>query len=65
MKSGEKFNEKYPVGTPTRADIENTINNDYIRWEMRDCSHEIWWRSINSDITTPARDKLQSMGIHI
>lgn len=63
VKSG--FNKKYPLGTPQRDKIEDSIVNDYIQTEMRYCSNEIWRRSINSDNTTPECDKLQNLGVHI
>lgn len=64
VESSNEFDEKYPLGSHARADIENTITKDYIRMLRHDCHYEQQRRSRRRDFPTPQCDKLQSLGMH-
>ncbi|GKF16426.1 chaperone protein DnaJ 49, partial [Tanacetum coccineum] len=59
-----EFDEKYPLGSRARADIESTITKDYICMLRRDCRYEQQRRSRRRDFPTPQCDRLQSLGMH-
>ncbi|PWA55408.1 chaperone protein dnaJ 49 [Artemisia annua] len=59
------FNEKYPVGTSARADIEYKVINDYIKMVQEYCNDELRWHSQRPEFPTPACDKLQPFRTHI
>ncbi|GJV98422.1 chaperone protein DnaJ 49 [Tanacetum coccineum] len=64
VESVNEFDEKYPLGSRARADIENTITKDYMHMLRRDCYYEQRRRSLRRDFPTPQCDKLQSLGMH-
>ncbi|PWA99238.1 chaperone protein dnaJ 49 [Artemisia annua] len=64
VESSNEFDEKYPLGSRARADIENTITKDYICMLRHDCYYEQRRRSQRRDFPTPQCDKLQSLGMH-
>ncbi|GKA91978.1 hypothetical protein Tco_0813903 [Tanacetum coccineum] len=63
-KSSYKFDQKYPVGTQTRADIEDRIIKDYFEFASSCCDYEQEWHRQRPDIPTPVCDKLQQLRKH-
>ncbi|PWA37979.1 hypothetical protein CTI12_AA583890 [Artemisia annua] len=61
--SSDKFDEKYPVGTQDRTDIENRIIKDYLQFATKYCKYERGRNSKRPDIPTLVCDKLQRLGI--
>lgn len=58
--SSHVFNQNYPLGTPERADIENTIITDYTHLVQEYCAYELR----RPDFETPLCDKFRSLGKH-
>ncbi|GJX14607.1 chaperone protein DnaJ 49 [Tanacetum coccineum] len=66
VKSG--FDKKYPIGSPERAELEKSINNDYLDSLQSECHDELWgkWTSLHPhDYSTPNCDELKSMDVKI
>nr|XP_043630508.1 chaperone protein dnaJ 49-like [Erigeron canadensis] len=61
VKSRDKFNHKYPEGTPARAQIENTIVTNYIKEKRRDCIQERW----DDETYIPDCDDLKKKGLPV
>lgn len=61
--SSHEFDEKYPVGTQERIDIENRIIKDYLEMAWDYCDFEQHYNFRRPDIPTPVCDKLESLGI--
>ncbi|KAK1418982.1 hypothetical protein QVD17_28136 [Tagetes erecta] len=57
------FDQKYPVGTPARDKIENSVIQDYKNMLWRYCHVELQRRSWSRNLPTPHCDKLESLGI--
>ncbi|KAK9059150.1 hypothetical protein SSX86_021770 [Deinandra increscens subsp. villosa] len=57
------FDQKYPLGTPARGDIENSVIRDYKNMLRRYCHVEIQRRSWSRNLPTPHCDKLENFGI--
>ncbi|KAI3703371.1 hypothetical protein L1987_73396 [Smallanthus sonchifolius] len=57
------FDQKYPVGTPARGNIENSVIKDYKNMLWRYCHVELQRRSWSRNLPTPHCDKLESLGI--
>ncbi|GJR39197.1 chaperone protein DnaJ 49 [Tanacetum coccineum] len=57
------FDHKYPVGTPARTNIENSVVRDYKNMLWRYCNVELQRRSWSRNMPTPHCDKLESLGI--
>lgn len=57
------FDQKYPVGTAARSNIENSVVRDYKNMLWRYCNVELQRRSWSRNLPTPHCDKLQSLGI--
>ncbi|GKD77520.1 hypothetical protein Tco_1340141 [Tanacetum coccineum] len=64
VKSSYKFDQKYPVGTQSRADIEDRIIKDYFEFASSCCDYEQEWHRQCPDIPTPVCDKLQQLRKH-
>nr|XP_043630618.1 chaperone protein dnaJ 49 [Erigeron canadensis] len=58
-----EFDQKYPVGTPARSNIENNVIKDYKNMLWRYCHVELQRRSWSRNLPTPHCDKLESLGI--
>ncbi|KVH91988.1 chaperone protein dnaJ 49 [Cynara cardunculus var. scolymus] len=56
------FDQKYPLGTPARANIENSVIRDYKNMLWRYCHVEVQRRSWSRNLPTPHCDKLESLG---
>ncbi|PWA98297.1 chaperone protein dnaJ 49 [Artemisia annua] len=63
VKSWNEFNQKYPLGTHSRIDIENTIISDYVHTVREYCAYELKWFIRRPDFPTPTPfcSKLQHM----
>ncbi|PWA76392.1 tetraspanin family protein [Artemisia annua] len=62
VKSEDVFNQRYPPGTPARADIEDEIHTKYLDRVQADCEYELYWYSRLPDFSTNFCDKFQSFG---
>lgn len=62
VKSAE-FDEKFPLGSPSRANIETNVIRDFTNMLGRYCHIELQRRSWNRNLPTPHCDKLQSFGL--
>ncbi|GJZ79180.1 hypothetical protein Tco_0644017 [Tanacetum coccineum] len=58
VKSSYKFDQKYLVGTHSRADIEDRIIKDYFEFALSCCDYEQEWHRQRPDIPTLVCDKL-------
>lgn len=56
------FDQKYPLGTPARANVENSVIRDYKNMLWRYCHVEVQRRSWSRNLPTPHCDKLESLG---
>lgn len=63
VKSSE-FDQKYPVGTSARGNIEKSVIRDYKNTLWRYCNMEQQRRSWNRNLPTPHCDKLRSLGVY-
>ncbi|XP_071730861.1 chaperone protein dnaJ 49-like [Rutidosis leptorrhynchoides] len=57
------FDQKYPVGTPSRSNIESNVIKDYKNMLWRYCHVELQRRSWSRNVPTPHCDKLESLGL--
>lgn len=57
------FDQKYPIGTSTRNNIENNVIRDYKNMLWRYCHVEMQRRSWSRNLPTPHCDKLESLGV--
>ncbi|KAJ0609706.1 putative DnaJ domain, Chaperone J-domain superfamily [Helianthus annuus] len=57
------FDQKYPLGSPARVNIENSVFKDYKNMLWRYCHVEMQRRSWSRNLPTPHCDKLESLGI--
>lgn len=57
------FDQKYPVGSPARGNIENSVIRDYKNMLWRYCNVEMQRRTWSRNLPTPHCDKLQSLGV--
>lgn len=57
------FDQKYPLGTSARINIENSVFRDYKNMLWRYCHVELQRRSWSRNLPTPHCDKLESLGI--
>ncbi|KAI7746543.1 hypothetical protein M8C21_004685 [Ambrosia artemisiifolia] len=64
VKSRDKFDRKYAVGTSKRSKIEDKIIEDYLYYANNCCQDEQEWHQVRPDFPTPTCDKLQSLGIN-
>ncbi|GAA0186392.1 hypothetical protein LIER_33680 [Lithospermum erythrorhizon] len=62
VKSPE-FDQKYPIGTPARNNIENNVIKDYKSLLGRYCHVELQRRQWSRNLPTPHCDKLQNFGL--
>ncbi|KAK7303781.1 hypothetical protein RJT34_14698 [Clitoria ternatea] len=58
-----KFDESYPLGSPARADIEDSVIKDYRNMLRRYCQVEMQRRSWNKNLPVPHCDKLQNFAV--
>ncbi|PWA37978.1 hypothetical protein CTI12_AA583880 [Artemisia annua] len=61
--SSSMFDQRYPVGTQNRTDIENRIIKEYIQLAWGHCDYEQRHNFLRPDIPTPVCDRLQTLGI--
>ncbi|GJU56775.1 chaperone protein DnaJ 49, partial [Tanacetum coccineum] len=77
VRSLDAFNQKYPLGTPARAAIEDEISTKYVEKVQDDCRYELecfsekkisrgWYASSATTPDSPAflKDRHQKDGIH-
>ncbi|XP_076941926.1 chaperone protein dnaJ 49-like isoform X2 [Bidens hawaiensis] len=57
------FDQKYPLGTPARSNIENGVIKEYKNMLWRYCNVEMQRRSWSRNLPTPHCDKLESFGV--
>ncbi|KAM0069703.1 putative DnaJ domain, Chaperone J-domain superfamily [Helianthus debilis subsp. tardiflorus] len=57
------FDQRYPVGTAARGNIENSVVKDYKNMLWRYCHVEMQRRTWSRNLPTPHCDKLESLGI--
>ncbi|XP_051127882.1 chaperone protein dnaJ 49 [Andrographis paniculata] len=57
----QQFDESYPIGSPGRDEIENSVIKDYKHMLGRYCHMEMQRRHWNRHFPTPHCDKLQSL----
>ncbi|KAI4345406.1 hypothetical protein L6164_012534 [Bauhinia variegata] len=59
----ESFDDNYPPGSSSRADIEGDVIRDYKNLLRRYCQMELHRRSWNRNLPTPHCERLQNLGI--
>ncbi|GKB50800.1 chaperone protein DnaJ 49 [Tanacetum coccineum] len=66
VRSRGRFDKKYPVGTPARAEFEKYhVIKDYIEMEQKKCKEESGWKNhYVAQESFPACDKLRDMGLN-
>nr|GEW01045.1 chaperone protein DnaJ 49 [Tanacetum cinerariifolium] len=64
VRSSAEFDEKYPVGTNGRTDIENKVIDDYITLVQKCCSDELRWNLKRREFPTLMCDKIQTLSTH-
>lgn len=57
------FDDRYPLGSPARADIENSVINDYKTTLLRYCQMERQRRQWSRNLPTPHCNKLHDLGL--
>ncbi|KAM7463084.1 hypothetical protein LguiA_031205 [Lonicera macranthoides] len=57
------FDQKFPLGSPGRADIESSVIRDYKNMLGRYCHVELQRRQWSRNFPTPHCDKLQNFGL--
>lgn len=57
------FDKQYPLGSPARADIEDSVIKDYRNMLMRYCQIELQRRHWNKKLPTPHCDRLRNLGL--
>lgn len=57
------FDQKYPVGSSSRADFEAEVERDYRNMLARYCNVELQRRQWNRKYPTPHCDKLRNLGL--
>ncbi|XP_015899909.3 chaperone protein dnaJ 49 [Ziziphus jujuba] len=57
------FDDRYPLGSPGRANIENTVINDYKNMYLRYCQMERQRQQWSKNLPTPHCNKLRDLGL--
>ncbi|XP_038874732.1 chaperone protein dnaJ 49 [Benincasa hispida] len=57
------FDVRYPLGSPGRAEIENSVLRDYRNMVWRYCHVELQRRQWNKNLPTPHCEKLNNLGV--
>lgn len=57
------FDDRYPPGSPDRANIENTVTNDYKTTLLRYCQIERQRRQWSKNLPTPHCNRLHDLGL--